>query len=357
MTILKIYKLSDNENPQAIISISEKGGELKSININPCFYKAANKKNIEIIPRNRRKKLNDGDSFALLADSFWFKVQLNSDGLGLNTTSMKKKQTVSATTSKQSKLQPSEDSTVTGDVFSETEQSHMQDLDKDADMKIDIVKEIRPVTKHKINPSGKKFRSFQEVVTSGEKRNFSNLTSENCKKLKSESQSDLPDLPVDKPVVDTKKLLENIRQIVIEDYPEATLLGGDSTKNTAPKERKCLKTSKLAGKNIKISPSTTNSKKSSTLLLHSTNRCTVSPTEGKANNNSDNAFKDEKVPSADTKSHKENNSGDNHSKESFGLKNDCKQQETENIRKLANIAFESLADQSNMCRELTNHPV
>ncbi|VEN51333.1 unnamed protein product [Callosobruchus maculatus] len=350
MTILKIYKLNDDEKPQAIISFSEKGGELKPININPCFYKAANKKHIEIVPINGRKKLHDGDSFALLADSFWFKVQLTSDDPGLNKTTIKKKETLSGATSKQSKFQvKSDDSSVSGDVINESKQSQLQDKD-DADMKINaLFKEIPSVPKHKINPSGKKFKSFQEAIAA-EKRKPCDLTSQNCKKIKVEPAAPADKLLADKQVVDTKKLLENIRQIVIEDYPEAvSLLGDDSPKNTGPKERK-YKTIKV-GKNININPSVesldSSSKKTYKPLLKTAHKCTEPSTEGKATDTSV-ATKNQKVPSVDPKSHKECSSEDTLLKESFGPKNNCIQQEAENIRKHANIAFENFTDHSNM---------
>ncbi|CAH1972916.1 unnamed protein product [Acanthoscelides obtectus] len=116
-------------------------------------------------------------------------------------------------------------------------------------------------TKSKAIISGKKYKSYEESIASAGKRLYSDseTTTGCCKKIKIEPYIPPKKLLEHKPVVDTKKLLENIRQIVIEDYPEATnLLGDDSFKNTC-KERKNVKT-KVTGKIKSVKSLDNNSK-------------------------------------------------------------------------------------------------
>lgn len=105
MTVLNIYSLDDTEYQNIIVSLSEgkhiigRGDLLKvtdkrvsrkhavievladrisltSVHTNPCFFKAANGKTLSVISQNQQSDLHDGDQFALLPETCWFKVKI-----------------------------------------------------------------------------------------------------------------------------------------------------------------------------------------------------------------------------------------------------------------------------------------
>nr|XP_023029110.1 aprataxin and PNK-like factor [Leptinotarsa decemlineata] len=115
MTVLNIYKLEDVNQTKAVSSlrngehhigrdgilnctdkrvsrhhailiITDEAVTLKSLHVNPCFYKAARGNCIVLLKKDESVNLNDGDRFALLADSYWFKVRLSSEGVNSEST-------------------------------------------------------------------------------------------------------------------------------------------------------------------------------------------------------------------------------------------------------------------------------
>ncbi|XP_064211615.1 aprataxin and PNK-like factor [Tribolium castaneum] len=60
----------------ATLEVTPDHVKLTSIHVNPCFLKAAESKTLTILKKDTSTQLNDGDSFAFLAEDHWFKINI-----------------------------------------------------------------------------------------------------------------------------------------------------------------------------------------------------------------------------------------------------------------------------------------
>ncbi|KAG5884978.1 hypothetical protein JTB14_000369 [Gonioctena quinquepunctata] len=105
MTLLKIYKTEDCDEKNvittlyegehivgrdklldcddkrvsrnhALIHVRSDGVILKSVHVNPCYFKPSNENSIHRINKDSTVALENGDQFALVLDKFWYKVKV-----------------------------------------------------------------------------------------------------------------------------------------------------------------------------------------------------------------------------------------------------------------------------------------
>ncbi|RZC35682.1 aprataxin and PNK-like factor, partial [Asbolus verrucosus] len=76
---VKIFKLGEEEDVITVFPLGTHAvgrGPVLQNHINPCFLKVAGSKTVTILTKDSSSPLNDGDTFALLPDLFWFKVKV-----------------------------------------------------------------------------------------------------------------------------------------------------------------------------------------------------------------------------------------------------------------------------------------
>ncbi|CAG9821001.1 unnamed protein product [Phaedon cochleariae] len=60
----------------AIIIVKQDGVTLKSVHVNPCFFRSSQESNVGKLSKDNSIALNDGDQFSMLANSEWFRVKV-----------------------------------------------------------------------------------------------------------------------------------------------------------------------------------------------------------------------------------------------------------------------------------------